>query len=63
LLNAILQNKEMLDNLVVECFNQAVRENGAQQLVSAIRMLEETKKQRFKRLLKEYARKNKGLVR
>jgi hypothetical protein len=26
-------------------------------------MLEETKKQRFKRLLKEYARKNKGLVR
>lgn len=63
LLNAILQNKEMLDNLVVDSFNQAIRENDAQDFVTATRMLEETKKQKFKRLLKEYARKNKGLVR
>lgn len=63
LLNAILQNKEMLDDLAMEAFAQAVRESEAEQLVTAIRMLEESKKQRFKRLLKEYARKNKGLVR
>ncbi len=63
LLNAIVQNKEMLDDLAMEAFSQAVKESEAEQLVTAIRMMQETKKQRFKRLLKEYARKNKGLVR
>lgn len=63
LLNAIVQNKETLDDLAIEAFSQAVKESEAQELVTSIRMMQETKKQRFKRLLKEYARKNKGLVR
>lgn len=63
LVNAIVQNKEILDDLAMQAFSQAVKENGAQELVTAIRMMQETKKQRFRRLLKEYARKNKGLVR
>lgn len=63
LLNGIVQNKEMLDDLAMEAFSEAVKESEAQQMVSSITMVQETKKQRFRRLLKEYARKNKGLVR
>jgi len=62
-LNGIVQNKEMLEDLAMETFSKAVRESEAQELVTAIRKIEETKKERFRRLLKEYARKNKGLVR
>ena len=63
LLNGIVRNKEMLEDLAMEAFSEAVKEGEAQQMVTSITMIQETKKQKFRRLLKEYARKNKGLVR
>lgn len=59
----VANNKEYVNDLAIEVFTKVIRNKKQSDLVTSITPMEETKKQRFRRLLKEYARKNKGLVR